>query len=66
MVRLSAVRTGLLYPRGDTELSNVFFLEQRTIRNRYYLNIEMEIWGICSLGDTCKSYGLDPLIVSRM
>jgi hypothetical protein len=67
VVRLSAVRSGLLYPRGDTELSNVFFLEQTTIRNRYYLNIEMEIWGIRSLGDACcKSYGLDRLIVTRM
>jgi hypothetical protein len=40
VVRLSAVRTGLLYPRGDTGVSNVFFLEQTAIRNCYYLNIQ--------------------------
>ena len=67
VVRLSAVRTGRLYPRGDTEVSNVFFLEQATIRIRYYLNIQMEIWGIRSLGDACcKSCGLDRLILTQM
>jgi len=53
VVRLLAVRTGRLYPRGDTGVSNAFFLEQTTIRNRYYLNIQVEIKGIRSLGDAC-------------
>jgi hypothetical protein len=32
---------------------NAFLLEQTTIRNRYYLNIQMEIRGIRFLGDAC-------------
>jgi len=66
VVRLSAVRTGRLYPRGDTGVSNAFFLEQTTIRNRY-LNIQMEIRGIRSLGDACcTSRGLDHLMLTRI
>jgi len=65
--RPSDILTGRLYPRGDTGVSNAFFLEQTTTRNLYCLNIQMEIWGIHSLGDACcKSCGLDHLMLTGM
>ena len=50
VLRLSALCTGRLHPLGDTGVSNVIFFLEHKIRN-YYLKIQMEIWGISSLGD---------------